>query len=171
MSSRSIKYRRANKSRGPIELDITALLDVFIVLLVFLVFSSQSSGLMTSVASIIELPQSTSTALAGKAVSIQVSKSQIWVDEKEVLNTQTMDSDDLFDKEGQKIVPLYHYLLKIKSKMEKNQELSPKAMGFTGEINLAVDKTLKYNYLKRIISTCSAAGFKKMRLVTASDSK
>ena len=171
MSSRSIKYRRANKPRGPIDLDITALLDVFIVLLVFFVFSSHSSGLITSVASSIELPYSSSLTLSGKAVTVQVSKSQIWVDEKEVLNTLTMDSDDLFDKEGQKIVPLYNHLLKIKSKNEKNQELSSKAMAFSGEINLAVDKTLKYNYLKRIISTCSAAGFKKMRLVTTSDLK
>ena len=59
MKSRSIKFRRAKKPNGPIELDITALLDVFIVLLVFLVFSSQSSGLLTSTAKSIELPLST----------------------------------------------------------------------------------------------------------------
>lgn len=171
MRNRSIKYRRAQRPAGPIELDITALLDVFIVLLVFLVYSSQSSGLLTSTAKSIELPFSTSKALSGKAVSVQISKSQIWVDEKEVLNTQTMDQDEVFDREGKKIIPLYNQLVKLRERNEKSQELSPKALPFSGEINLVVDKTLRYNYLKRIMLTCASAGFKNMRFVVASDSK
>lgn len=171
MRNRSIRYRRAQKPAGLIELDMTALLDVFIVLLVFLVYSSQSSGLLTSTAASIELPLSTSKALSGKAVSVQISKSQIWVDDKEVLNTQTMEQNEVFDREGKKIIPLYNQLMKIKERNEKSQELSANAMAFSGEVNLVVDKTLKYNYLKRIMLTCATAGFKNMRFVVASDSK
>jgi biopolymer transport protein ExbD len=171
MRKNSIKYRRAKRPSGPIELDITALLDVFIVLLIFLVFNSHSSGLLTSTATSIELPLSSSKALSGKAVSVQISKSQIWVDEKEVLNTQTMDQDEVFDRDGKKIVPLYNQLVKLKDRAQRSQELSAKAMPFSGEVNLVVDKTLKYNYLKRIMLTCASAGFKNMRFVVASDLK
>lgn len=169
--NRSIKSRRAKKPTGPIELDITSLLDVFIVLLVFLVYGSESSGLLTSTAKSIELPLSTSKTLAKKAVSVQVSKSQIWVDEKEIINTMTMEQEQLFDKEGKKIVPLYNQLVKLREKVERSQELSAKAMAFNGDINLVVDKTLKYNYLKRIMYTCASAGFKNIRFIAANDSK
>lgn len=171
MRNRSIKLRRARRPQGPIELDITALLDVFIVLLVFLVYSYHSSGLLTSTATSIALPTSTSTTLSGKAVSVQVSTSQIWVDEKEVLNSQSMNHEEVFDREGKKIVPLYNQLIKLRERSERSQELSARAIPFTGDINLVVDKTLKYNYLKRIMMTCAAAGFKNMRFVVASDLK
>ena len=55
---------------------------------------------------------------------MQISKSQIWVDEKEVLNTQTMDQDEVFDREGKKIVPLYNQLVKLKERVQRSQELS-----------------------------------------------
>ena len=171
MRNRSIKLRRARRPQGPIELDITALLDIFIVLLVFLVYSAHNSGLLTSTAASISLPISSSKALSGKAVSVQVSSSQIWVDEKEVLNSQTMNHAEVFDREGKKIIPLYNQLVKLRERVERAQEFTTKAMPFTGDINLVVDKTIKYNYLKRIMMTCSSAGFKNMRFVMASDSR
>lgn len=171
MSSKYIKYRRANKDRLAFNLDMTAILDVFLLLLIFFAYHFHSSGLMTGVASSIQVPTSDSTVLAAKAISIQVSKSQIWVDNKEVLNTTTMEMDALFDKEKTKIVPLYNHLMKVKANFNNLQELSQKALPFDGKVNLVIDKTLKYNYLKRIINTCSEAGFKDMRFIVSNDLK
>lgn len=171
MSSRFIKYRRANRDRLAFNLDMTAILDVFILLLIFFAYHFQTSGLVTGIASSIEIPTSDSKVIATKAVSIQVSKSQIWVDHREVLNTSTMEMGELFDKEKTRIVPLYNHLVKVKNNFDNLQKLSSKAQIFDGKVNLIVDKTLKYNYLKRIINTCSEAGFKNMRFIVASDSK
>ena len=169
--NRSMKFRRGKKKNSLIELDITALLDIFTVLLVFLVYSSQSSGLITSTAQSIDLPFSNSKSLSTPGVNVQVSKNQIWVDEKEVLNSGTIDHTQLFDKDGRKILPLYNQLVKLRERMERAGELTPKSIPFNGRLNLPVDKTLKYNYLKRVMYTCASAGFKDLKLIVASDSK
>jgi biopolymer transport protein ExbD len=168
---RSIQSRRGKKKNSLIELDITPLLDIFTVLLVFMVYSSQTSGFMTTTAHSIELPYSTSNRLSTVGVNVQVSKNKIWVNEKEVLTSGSMVPRELFDREGRKILPLYNHLVKLREKMERVREMTPKAVAFTGALNLAVDKTLNYNYLKRVMYTCSAAGFHDLKLIMASDSK
>lgn len=169
--NRSFQSRRGKKKPSLIELDITAVLDIFTVLLVFLVYSSHSSGLITSIATSIELPYSDSKSLSTTGVNVQVSENQIWVDDKEVLNSDSIDQGQLFDGEGRKILPLYNHLVKLKEKMDRTHEIAPKAIGFTGALNLAVDKTIKYNYLKRVMQTCASAGFKDLKLIVSSDLK
>lgn len=104
-------------------------------------------------------------------VSVQVSKFQIWVDSKEVLNTRTAKAGEIFGEEGKRINALYHELVKTREKIQKTQKLSPKAHPFSGVINLEVDKTLKYNYLKRVMYTCASAGFNKVNFIDSSRSR
>jgi biopolymer transport protein ExbD len=166
--SKSIRSRRGRGKKGGIDVDITSLLDILTILLVFLLQSYNSSGVVINVPKGIELPSSNSETLNNFGVNVQVSKSQIWVDDKEILSTETAKPEELYDDGGRRIIPLYNELVRIKDNIKRTEKLSPDANKFSGVANLVVDKTLKYNYLKRVMYTCAAAGFKEFKFVVMS---
>lgn len=168
--TRSIKNRRGKKGAGVFDIDITSLLDILTILLVFLLQSYNSSGVVINVPKDIELPKSNSETLNNFGINVQVSKSQIWVDDQEVVNTETSDHGQLFDEGNRRIVPLYNELVKIKEKIKQSEKLSPDAKKFSGIANLVVDKSLKYSYLKKVMYTCAAAGFKEFKFVVLTES-
>ena len=122
--NRSIKNRRGKKSGGAIDVDITSLLDILTILLVFLLQSYNSSGVVINVPKEIEIPKSSSETLNTFGVNVQVSKSQIWVDDKEVVNTESIDQGQLFDEGGRRIIPLFNQLVKIKETIKQSEKLS-----------------------------------------------
>ena len=124
---------------------------------------------MINVPKEIDLPRSNSETLSTFGVNIQVSKSQIWVDDKEVVNTETTETAQLFDEGGRRIIPLFNQLVKIKETIKQSEKLSPDANAFSGVANLVVDKSLKYSYLKRVMYTCAAAGFKEFKFVVMAE--
>jgi len=163
MPRRASKYARRKKEQV-FDIDITSLLDILTIMLVFLLQSYNSSGVMINVPKEIELPRSSSETLNNFGVNIQVSKTQIFVDDAEVISADTPE-DQRFDEGGRRIVPLYNELVKIKETIKQSEKLSPQAKKFSGIANLVVDKSLKYNYLKRVMYTCAAAGFKEFKFV------
>jgi hypothetical protein len=136
---------------------------------VFLLQSYNSSGVVINVPKEIEIPKSSSETLNTFGVNVQVSKSQIWVDDKEVVNTESIDQGQLFDEGGRRIIPLFNQLVKIKETIKQSEKLSPDAKKFSGVANLVIDKSLKYNYLKRVMYTCAAAGFKEFKFVVLAE--
>jgi biopolymer transport protein ExbD len=167
--TRSIKMRRGRKKHGVFDIDITSLLDILTILLVFLLQSYNSSGVIINVPKDIELPRSVSETQNNFGVNVQVSKSQIWIDDKEVVSTENVDADQLYDEGGRRIVPLYNELVKIKETIQQSEKLSPNAKKFSGVANLVIDKTLKYSYLKKVMYSCAAAGFKEFKFVVLSE--
>lgn len=169
MSVRASRFKNRRKKTSVIDVDITSLLDILTILLVFLLQSYNSSGVIINVPDGIELPKSASESLNNFGVNIQVSKTNIWVDDKEVLNSETAGSGQVFDEGGRRIVPLYNELVKIKETIKQSEKLSPEAVKFSGIANLVVDKSLKYNYLKRVMYTAASAGFKEFKFVVLTE--
>jgi biopolymer transport protein ExbD len=164
MAKRASRFGRGRKKERVFDIDITSLLDILTILLVFLLQSYNSSGVVINVPKGIDLPKSASESLNTFGVNVQVSKTQIFVDDTEVVNTE-IPNDQLFDEGGRRIVPLFNELVKIKETIKQSEKLSPQAKKFSGIANLVVDKTLKYEYLKRVMYTCAAAGFKEFKFV------
>ncbi len=162
MARRSI---RRHKKANNFDIDITSLLDILTIMLVFLLQSYNSSGVVINVPKGIELPTSNSESLNNFGVNIQISKTQIWVDDKEVLNTENADGSNIYDEGGRRVIPLYDQLVKVKELIKQSEKLSPQAKKFGGVANLIVDKSLKYSYVKKIMYTCAAAGFKEFKFV------
>lgn len=160
---------RRHKKNNVFDIDITSLLDILTILLVFLLQSYNSSGVVINVPKGIELPKSNSESLNNFGVNIQISQTQIWVDDKEVLNTESADGSNIYDEGGRRVVPLYDQLVKVKELIKQSEKLSPQAKKFSGVANLIVDKSLKYSYVKKIMYTCAAAGFKEFKFVVMSE--
>lgn len=164
MGTRASKFASRRKKIQVFDIDITSLLDILTILLVFLLQSYNSSGVVINVPKEIDLPRSASETLNTFGVNVQVSKTQIWVDDKETVNAN-VDTPNLYDEGGRRIVPLFNELVRIKETIKQSEKLSPEAKKFSGIANLVVDKSIKYSYLKKVMYTCAAAGFKEFKFV------
>lgn len=169
MAVRASRFANRRKKDKVIDIDITSLLDILTILLVFLLQSYNSSGVIINVPKGIELPRSASESLNNFGVNIQVSKTNIWVDDKEVLTSETATDAQVFDEGGRRIVPLYNELVKIKETIKQSEKLSPEAVKFSGIANLVIEKSLKYSYLKRVMYTAASAGFKEFKFVVLTE--
>ncbi|MFW5887728.1 MAG: biopolymer transporter ExbD, partial [Bacteriovoracia bacterium] len=144
--------------------DITSLLDILVILLVFLLRSYNSSGVVLNVPKGIALPQSRSQSPSTTGIIVQVSPTHIYVDDEVVLDSSALPNK-VYDHKGKRIIPLYDTLVKKRNEIEAVTKRSLKAQKFSGIVNLVVDKTLKYNYLRKLMYTCAEAGFQKYKFV------
>ncbi|OUR98922.1 hypothetical protein A9Q84_05790 [Halobacteriovorax marinus] len=162
--SRSISSRgRARKKKGMMELDITSLLDILVILLVFLLKNYNSSGVVLNVPKGITLPNSQSSSVNTSGIIVQVSPTTIWVDDKVVLESS---NDNLSkDRTGRRIIPLFNELVKKKEIIKQVEKTSPNAKKFSGVVNLVIDKSIKYSYIKKLMYTSASAGFGKYKFV------
>lgn len=165
---RSIRNRGKRPKKGPFEVDITSLLDILIILLVFLLKSYNTSGIQLTIPGGIELPKSVSQSINNPGVMIQVSKDKVWVDSKTVMDSNNPPAR-VYDMNGRRIIPLYNELIRLKEEIDKVATIESKAKPFSGKANLILDKSLKYNYVKKIMFTCAQAGFQKFQFVVLSE--
>lgn len=163
-TNRSIRNRGRRRFREVIDIDITSLLDILVILLVFLLKSYNSSGVILNVPKGIELPKSESLSQNTSGVIIQASPEKIWVDNEEIIDLEKSTRRH-FDHGGRRIVPLYNELVKKKEIIIKTSKTTPGAKKFSGVINLIVDKSFKYSFLKKIMYTAADAGFKQYKFV------
>ena len=170
-AKKSIRFRGKRRKKETSQLDITSLLDILVILLVFLLKSYNSTGIIINVPEGITLPLSESKTINNDGVMVQVSATTIWVDDEKVLETE--DGFDLKDPtqfdlarhQGSLIVPLYTELVKKRDTVKKIQTLSPEAKAFSGIANLVIDQALKYSFIKKIMYTCAEAGFRQYKFV------
>lgn len=141
---------------------LTSMMDMFTIILVFLLYNfSAEEQKDIKMPSDITVPQSSSEMSLEDAVNVTISQNGIFVDEKMVASIGS-DHRIRAKIEGQKILPLYAELIKIKSmkraKTEKEKENS-------SVILLKADKDVSFKVLDQVLKSAGMAGFPKSRFV------
>ncbi len=158
------------------ELNITSMMDMFTIILVFLLKSYSTQDISVAASSDLELPLSTSAKEPQLAVNLIVTKTQIVVDGVPVLNlTMVPDEEnpgqELIavpedEKKGQMITRLYDRLLE---KAEQSKALGDasgsKEHEFKGRILLQCDKTLPFSVVREAMYTAGQAQFGEFKFV------
>lgn len=162
--TRSIRNQKRRGRKPPMEIDITSLLDILVILLVFLLKSYNSSGITVDIPKEIKLPSSQTQDLNNAGVMIQVSKTKIWVDSETILDLDQKPKRP-YDQGNRRIVALYDVLVKKKDEINNLHKQVPEAKKFSGIANLIIDKTIKYSFVKKVMYTCASAGFQKYKFV------
>lgn len=164
-SARSIRNRGRKRKSQVFDLDITSLLDILVIMLVFLLQSTNSTGIILTVPKDVELPVSSSATPSNEGIVIQVSPTTIWVQDKEVFSMEDSDIRSKLDQGGRRLIPLFNELVKRKELIKQSAKSTPLAKEFGGIVNLVVDKTVKYSFVKKLLYTCAEAGFKEYKFV------
>lgn len=162
--NRSIRNRGRRSKKPLIDLDITSLLDILVIMLVFLLKSYNSTGIILNVPKDITLPSSNSQDINTSGVVVQVSPNTIWVDDQVILEKENPQGR-VYDYGGRRIIPLYNELVRKKDLIKQVEKAAPEAKKFSGIVNLIVDKTIKYSEVKKVLFTAAEAGYKSYKFV------
>jgi len=150
--------RRASATRrAPIML--TPLVDMFTILLVFLLMNYSTGGdLMYMIESIL-MPESISRVQLEPAVEVAVATDRVYVDGDLVL-------DDLspWYAGNELLIPQLYEALKTKSAQIKQKEQLVSLYRFSGKIVIQGDRALPFKLLKKIMYTADRADFTNISL-------
>jgi biopolymer transport protein ExbD len=159
--SGSTGRHRRRRSDGTVKLNITSMIDMFTLMVVFLLKNYSAQGQLVTPAEGLMLPTSAIEKSAGEALSVKVSTNSIMVE-----NTIVVDAGGYKAVEAQKeyLIPaLYDVLSKHCQEAQKSAERFN--MAFSGTISIQGDVEIPYNVLTRIMYTCGQAGYPVMNLI------
>ncbi len=148
--------RRAARRRRPslLVLNITSMLDMFTILIIFLLKSYSAEGIILTIPADLHLPQSTSQSAPEPGLVVEVSRNALVVDGR-ILD---VDLEAVQNSEKLIIDNLYEHLMAKARRYEEIYELNPNAE-FTGRLVLEGDREIPFKLLKKILYTCGQAGF------------
>ncbi len=156
--------RLMRRNKRPADVDITSLLDILVTLLFFLLLTLNTTGAVMDMHADIKLPVSSVDKISSNGVVVQVSPEKIWVDNVLVLDAQNVAAGSAYDMQGRRIISLFEELVK-KKELIKELEKTSGAKAFSGQINLIVDKSIKYNLIKKILFTSAEAGYRQYKMI------
>lgn len=153
-STRRIRRMERNRKRL-VGLNLTSLMDVFTILVFFLLANSSSSEVLTTPKQI-TLPDSVIEAKPRETVVILVSPENILVQGSPIARTE-----DLVNMKTDEIPELRERLEKLDQNIIG---VSTKEIVENKEITVLADKSIPFRILKKIMSTCTATGFGRISL-------
>jgi biopolymer transport protein ExbD len=152
--SRRMRRMRRNRKKA-IGLNLTSLMDVFTILVFFLLFHSGSGDILESPREI-KLPHSVVEAKPRETVVIMVSPKVVLVQGEAVISTAKLLEHNQ---------PMINEINDRLKQLERNIiGISTKTVAKSKEITLLADKAIPFKVLKKIMTTCTASGYGKISL-------
>jgi biopolymer transport protein ExbD len=163
----SRKKRKERESAGEIrELNITAMMDMMTIILVFLLKSFSSSTSAITFDSNLQVPKSFTELKPKLAVTVTLTKKVILVEGDAVAPVNAGRVDPTVKRDGENgyyITPLVDILEKHAKREKKVAELTGQT--FEAQLMLIADQTTPYRLLTEIIYSCGQAGYANYRLL------
>jgi len=152
----SRRMKRMGRSKKKIAgLSLVSLMDVFTILVFFLLTNSSSNEVLSNPKEI-TLPDSVVESKPRETIVIFVSSEAILLQGEVIMKT-----NDLLGAKGDIIVPLRDKLIEQRKKVIGR---STKTVAESKEITLLADKKIPFKFLKKIMSTSTSAGYGKISL-------
>lgn len=159
-----------NDMRSPshFKIQITSMVDMFVILLVFLLKSYSTSPVNITPKNGLNIPESTATTDPVDVVKLIVAQDAVFVEEKKILDLEkgrvpaamTETNDPAF------IRKLYE-ALDERAKLAKDIAKANESFEFDGKVLLQADRDLPYEVLQKIMYTSMMAGYGEVKLAVA----
>lgn len=158
--------RRKRPSGGEItELNITPMLDMMTILLVFLIKSFASSSQNVNVANL-NLPHSTTKLEIEEAIQLMITPDEIMLDQKRVTQLDgkgNIRPEDLPEgPNGYLVKPLYDALEAKAEYFKRIEEFG--GTQFVGRVAIIADRTINYKTIFKVLYTTGRAEFGLFKL-------
>lgn len=152
----SRRIRRMERNRKKVTgLNLTSLMDVFTILVFFLLANSSSSEVLTTPKQI-KLPDSIVEAKPRETVVIMVSADTVLVQGEKVIGTS-----EVLTSQNDSVPAIAERL----GRLEQNIiGIHTKGVVQSKEITLLADKSIPFRVLKKIMSTCTSSGYGRISL-------
>lgn len=160
--SKGKKHGGKGGGAGRMELNMTSIIDMFTVLLAFMLKSFSAEGALVTQAKGLELPKSIATDRAKPGLTISIGQGQVQVEGAPLANTDEFAKMD------------YQTLLSspMQTDLQKRHEaaLNMEKYGtkFAGEVIIQGDKDIPFGALYKVMFLCARNDYGKMRLIVVS---
>ena len=168
--------KTARRPKENTELNITSMMDMMTIILVFLLKSYSTEDISIAASADLQLPLSTSEHSPELAVNLVVTRSMIVVDGDDILNLTVKPDpenpgvslpaipDD--EKRGQIVTLLYDRLLeKAEAAKALGANTGVSELDFKGRILLQVDGGMPFSVLREVMYTAGQAQFGEFKFV------
>ena len=156
-------------------LNITSMMDMFTIILVFLLFSFKSQDETFTMAPGIKLPQSTSVLELQDALNIQMSADALIVPTLEKIRNDPADARVLplqhgrlprdVEMDGPRIVPLYEAIKKAALIIAEDAKVAGRTLSEEKRsiVIFQADRRVRYEDIDKVMKTAALAGFPNFR--------
>jgi biopolymer transport protein ExbD len=156
------------------DLLITPLVDMFVIIVLFLIANFSATGEVLSMSKDVVLPDASNVKEVEMVPVVQITVPH---DDKgnvlDPLGGQVVLSgsiigtvSDLSKEDVLNIPALEEKLREMKKQFEDLRSLSNSADGFKGEVNIQADSAVKFRILKRVMFSCATAGYNNINFAT-----
>lgn len=154
-NTRRIKRMARAKRNKAAGLNLTSLMDVFTILVLYLLVN-QSSVEVVEPPKDITLPDSVVEAKPRQTVVLMVSDKGVSIQGEPIATIAEVEQS-----RGGVVVPLQEALLKIK---ENVIGVNTEAVAKSNEVTIMANRTVPFKVLKTLMSSCTSAGYTKISL-------
>ena len=142
----------------PAKLNLVSLMDIFTILVFFLLVNSGDNQLVQNNNDNLVLPASTSSEQPSETLVVAVSKTDIVVGGRAVVSLE-----DVISNEG--LIPALTEELMYQAGRKTELSDKEKAQGLA--VTVMGDEDLEYDILKRVMATCADANYRDLSLAVA----
>ena len=148
------RMNRASKQRKP-SLNLVSLMDVFTILVFFLLVNSSSSDVMEQPKNI-KLPESVVDAKPRETVIVLVTEENVLV-----MGDVVMSTEDVIASKEAVMQPIKQRLMEQQKKVIG---FKTRTVAKSKEVTVLAHQTLPFKLLKKVMASCTSAGYGKISL-------
>lgn len=152
--TRRIKRMSRNTVKVP-KMNLTALMDVFTILVFFLLVNSGQSEVLDTPKQV-KLPESVVESKPRETVVIFVSPQDVVVQGEPV-----MSLEDVMAAGGRRLEPIAERLAQLKNVVVGR---STQVVAASQEVTILADKSIPFDVIKRVMSSCTSEGYTNISL-------
>lgn len=154
IGSSRIQWSSKSMMKSP-GLNMVPLMDVFTILLFFLLINSTSSD-VTEPPKTVKLPASYVESKPRETVAVVVTEDEILVQGESVVTTQ-----EVLETTEPEIEAV---MLRLLEQQKRVIGISEKTVSDSAEVTVLAHKTIPFEILKKVMSSCTRAGYEKISL-------
>ena len=156
----SMMRRKDDKAAA---LNLTSMMDMFTIILVFLIFSFNSEDQRLKLDPDLTLPESIAALPFKWAINVNVTPTELKVEGNQIAAIKKGRlAGTQIDKDKKRIMPLYNLLKKYKE-IEAQEKVNP--TGDETMIAFQADKDLPFELIDMVMKTSAQAGYPNFRFV------
>ncbi|MBN1239911.1 MAG: biopolymer transporter ExbD [Gammaproteobacteria bacterium] len=148
--------KRMSRNKGKIpKMNLTSLMDVFTILVFFLLVNSGQSEIMEAPKQV-TLPESVVESKPRETVVIHISPEEVVVQGESV-----MSMADVAASRGRSLEPIQQRLAALKGTVIGR---STQVVAASQEVTVLADKSIPFDVIERVLSTCTGEGYTRISL-------
>ena len=153
------RWQRRRTTTAVVQLTLISLMDIFTILLLFLLVHVSGDESVLPAPDTLTLPASTAKKAPRPTVTVLVTEKQIFVQGKEI-----MDVANAIAQSEVILAPVKQELTRLADRTKYLADKTTAAAAFAGDVTIMGDKKIPFQLLKKLMATCAQSEFPHIAL-------